>query len=150
MSIDADSVFRLFDQQPSSSQGESLDDKTIELAEHPVILIGLFTRMVLKGEEISQDIMKFLQAVNRDMLDPEEQLRFNYSLAYNRALQHLAKIDLDDPYHQDILSEKAGEDFLEACNRTILFFTEGEEYEKCAFIKKIQDFVKFSQKKLPL
>lgn len=150
MSIDADSVFRLFDQQPSSSQASNPDDKTIELAEHPIILVGMFTRMVLKGEEISQDIMKFLQAVNRDTLDPEEQLRFNYSLAYNRALQHLAKLDLDNPYHQDVLSEKAGKDFLEACNRTISFFTESEEYEKCAFIKKIQDFVKFSQKKLPL
>jgi hypothetical protein len=150
VSIDADSVFRLFEQQPSGSQVQGTDDKTIELAEHPIILIGLFTRMVLKGEEISKDIMKFLQAVNRDTLDPEEQLRFNYSLAYNRALQHLDKLDLDNPYHQDILLEKAGSDFLEACNRTILFFTEGEEYEKCAFIKKIQDFVKFSQKKLPL
>lgn len=146
--IDPKNIFGLFD----SGSGDRLEEKEvgkIELYEHPLILVGMFTRIVLKGEEVNKDIMKFLQEIERPVT-ANEQEHFNKFMIYNRALSFLAQVNLEDPLHVEILLEKTGDDFLQACDMTIDFFTLREEYEKCAFIKKFQDFVKFSQNKLPL
>jgi hypothetical protein len=146
--IDPNNIFGLFDSGSESQSGEKEVNK-IEISEHPLILVGMFTRMVLRGEEVNQDIMKFFQEIEREVT-AKEQEHFNKFMIYNRALSFLAQMNLDDPLHVEVLLEKTGEDFLQACQMTIEFYTEREEYEKCAFIKKFQDFIEFSQNKLPL
>ena len=149
MGIDPNSVFGLFGDTSGSSDFSEKEPGRIEISEHPLILVGMFTRMVLRGEEVNKDIMKFFQEIERKVTASEQE-HFNKFMIYNRALSFLAQINLDDPLHVEVLLDKTGEDFLQACNMTIEFFTEREEYEKCAFIKKFQDFIKFSQNKLPL
>jgi hypothetical protein len=146
--IDPSNIFGLFD-SGSEGQSEEKEYNKIEISEHPLILAGMFTRMVLRGEEVNQDIMKFFQEIERKVT-AKEQEHFNKFMIYNRALSFLAQMNLEDPLHVEVLLDKTGEDFLQACQMTIEFFTEREEYEKCAFIKKFQDFIKFSQNKLPL
>lgn len=148
MGIDPSNIFGLFD-SGSEGQSEEKEYNKIEISEHPLILAGMFTRMVLRGEEVNQDIMKFFQEIERKVT-AKEQEHFNKFMIYNRALSFLAQMNLEDPLHVEVLLDKTGEDFLQACQMTIEFFTEREEYEKCAFIKKFQDFIKFSQNKLPL
>ena len=147
MGIDPKNIFGLFDS--GSKESEEKEIGKIEISDHPLILVGMFTRMVLRGEEVNKDIMKFFQEIERKVTASEQE-HFNKFMIYNRALSFLAKVDLKDPFHVEVLLEKTGGDFLQACDMTIQFFTEREEYEKCAFIKKFQDFIKFSQNKLPL
>ena len=149
MGIDPNNIFGLFGYTSGSSDSFEKEPGRIEISEHPLILVGMFTRMVLRGEEVNKDIMKFFQEIERKVTASEQE-HFNKFMIYNRALSFLAQINLDDPLHVEVLLDKTGEDFLQACNMTIEFFTEREEYEKCAFIKKFQDFIKFSQNKLPL
>ena len=147
MGIDPKNIFGLFDSGAKESEEKEIGK--IEISDHPLILVGMFTRMVLRGEEVNKDIMKFFQEIERKVTASEQE-HFNKFMIYNRALSFLAQVNLDDPLHVEVLLDKTGEDFLQACNTTIKFFTEREEYEKCAFIKKFQDFIKFSQNKLPL
>ena len=147
--IDPNSIFGLFGDTSGSSEPEEIKDVKIEISQHPLILVGMFTRMVLRGEEVNKDIMKFFQEIEREVTASEQE-HFNKFMIYNGALSFLTQVNLDDPLHVEVLLEKTGEDFLQACHMTIQFFTEREEYEKCAFIKKFQDFIKFSQNKLPL
>jgi hypothetical protein len=146
--IDPKNIFELFD-SGSNRESEEKEIGKIEISDHPLILVGMFTRMVLRGEEVNKDIMRFFQEISREVTVTEQE-HFNKFMIYNRALSFLEKINFENTLHVEILLEKTGGDFLQACNMTIQFFTEREEYEKCAFIKKFQDFVKFSQKKLPL
>ena len=148
MGIDPKNIFELFD-SGSNRESEEKEIGKIEISDHPLILVGMFTRMVLRGEEVNKDIMRFFQEISREVTVTEQE-HFNKFMIYNRALSFLEKINFENTLHVEILLEKTGGDFLQACNMTIQFFTEREEYEKCAFIKKFQDFVKFSQKKLPL
>lgn len=150
MGIDPKNIFNLFESgSEQRSERSPKELSPVEISEHPLILIGMFTRMVLKGEEISLDIMKFFHEIERP-ITPSQQDRFNKVLIYNKALTYLIQVDLENPFHVEILLEKTDSAFLDACQKTIQFFSELEEYEKCAFIKKFQDFVNFSQKKLPL
>jgi hypothetical protein len=147
--IDPNSIFNLFNSGSEESTEVSKEVLPADVSDHPLILVGMFTRMVLKGEEISGDIMKFFQTIERP-ITASEQKHFNKVLIYNRALSYLQQVNLKDPLHVDVLLNKTGDSFLEACTETINFFSEIEEYEKCVFIKIFQDFIKFSQKKLPL
>ena len=71
-------------------------------------------------------------------------------MIFSRAYSYLNKLDLDNSFHVETLLDKAGDPFLQACDLSINYFTELEEYEKCSFIKKFKDFIEFSQNKLPL
>ena len=71
-------------------------------------------------------------------------------MIFSRAYSYLSKLDLNNSFHVETLLDKASDPFLQACDLSIVHFTELEEYEKCSFIKKFKDFIEFSQNKLPL
>jgi len=151
VSIDPSSVFDLFDSGSDErlSQPDQEYIKYIDVSEHPIILMGMFTRIVLRGEEINKEIMKFFQEIDYNISRSSRE-HVNKYMIYTRALHFLSQLDLKNPFHAETLAEKAGEDFLEACGDVIEFFAEREEYEKCQLVKEFQDFIKFSQNKLPL
>ena len=146
--MDPNSIFGLFDSEPENRKKESEKEIT-NLSEHPYVLMGLFTRMILRGEESTNNSLEFLKMINPEV-DLDAILQVNKALIYVSGYNHLYKLSLEDPLHREVLLEKAGEDFLKACERSIQFFSALEEYEKCAFIKKFYDFINFSQNKLPL
>ena len=146
--MDPNSIFSLFDSEPENHKVEP--GKEIKnLADHPYVLLGLFTRMVLRGEEAIHNSLDFLKALNPEV-DLEAISELNRYTLYLSGFNHLSKLSLEDTFHQDVLLEKAGADFLNACQKSIQFFQDREDYEKCALIKKYSDFIEFSQNKLPL
>ena len=148
--MDPDSIFSLFDSEPENQEKKSEKEIT-NLSEHPYVLMGLFTRMILRGEESIQNTIEFLKVINTsEGFDFEANTEFSRYLMYVSGFNHLSKLSLENPFHQDILLEKAGAEFLTACEKSIQFFQDREDYERCALIKKFYDFTNFSQKKLPL
>ena len=146
--MDPNSIFSLFDSEPENREVE-LEKEIKDLPNHPYVLLGLFTRMVLRGEEAIHNSVDFLKALNPD-IDLESISEINRYMLYLSGFNYLSKLSLEDPFHQDVLLEKAGADFLTACQKSIQFFQEREDYEKCALIKKYNDFINFSKNKLPL
>ena len=93
--------------------------------------------------------MKFFQEIDRPVTKAEQEV-FNKFLVYTRALNFLYQVDLENDFHIEVLLEKGDQNFIDACQQVIDFFSMNEEYEKCASVKKYQDFINFSQNKLPL
>ena len=92
---------------------------------------------------------QFFSEINKD-IDIESLEIVNKSMIFSRAYSYLSKLDFDNSFHVETLLDKASDPFLQACDLSIDYFTESEEYEKCSFIKKFKDFIEFSQNKLPL
>jgi hypothetical protein len=65
-------------------------------------------------------------------------------MLYNRAYQYIIQIDIHDEYHVKVLFEEADSKLEEALNKSLKFFENEEEYEKCAILKKYLDFLNFS------
>jgi len=148
--MDPNTIFSLFDSEPENRVG-SPEKEITDLSEHPYVLMGLFTRMILRGEESIHNTIQFLKVINIDShFDFEANAALSRYMLYTTGFNHLSKLSLEDPFHQEVLLEKAGVDFLSACDKAIQFFQIREEYEKCALIKKFSDFTNFSQNKLPL
>jgi len=140
-------VFGLF-QDPEDKSEEKVKE-IIDFSEHPYVLMGMFTRIIFRGDVVSNQIVKFFAEINKD-IDMENLQIVNKSLIFSRAYSYLSRLDLNNSFHIETLLDKASDPFLQACDLSIEHFTESEEYEKCSLIKKFKDFIEFSQNKLPL
>ena len=140
-------VFELFP-DPEDKSEEKVKE-IIDFSDHPYVLMGMFTRIIFRGDVVSDQIVKFFAEINKEM-DVESLQIVNKNMIFSRAYSYLNKLDLDNSFHVETLLDKAGDPFLQACDLSINYFTESEEYEKCSFIKKFKDFIEFSQNKLPL
>jgi hypothetical protein len=140
-------VFGLF-QDPEGKSEEKVKE-IIDFSEHPYVLMGMFTRIIFRGDVVSNQIVKFFAEINKE-IDVENLQILNKNMIFSRAYSYLSKLDLDNSFHIETLLDKASDPFLQACDLSIEHFTESEDYEKCSLIKKFKDFIEFSQNKLPL
>ena len=140
-------VFGLF--QDSEDKSEEKVKEIIDFSEHPYVLMGMFTRIIFRGDVVSDQIVKFFAEINKEM-DVENLQILNKNMIFSRAYSYLSRLDLNNSFHIETLLDKASDPFLQACDLSIEHFTESEEYEKCSLIKKFKDFIEFSQNKLPL
>jgi hypothetical protein len=140
-------VFGLF-QDPEDKSEEKVKE-IIDFSEHPYVLMGMFARIIFRGDIVNDQILKFFSEINKDV-DLEDLQVANKNMIFIRAYSYLTKLDLENSIHVETLLDKADDKFLQACDLSINHFTELEEYEKCSFIKKFKDFIEFSQNKLPL
>ena len=140
-------VFGLF-QDPEDKSEEKVKE-IIDFSEHPYVLMGMFTRIIFRGDVVSNQIVKFFAEINKEM-DVENLQILNKNMIFSRAYSYLSRLDLNNSFHIETLLDKASDPFLQACDLSIEHFTESEGYEKCSLIKKFKDFIEFSQNKLPL
>ena len=140
-------VFGLF-QDPEDRSEEKVKE-IIDFSEHPYVLMGMFTRIIFRGDVINDQILKFFSEIDKEV-DTENLQILNKNMIFSRAYSYLSKLDFNNSFHVETLLDKVSDSFLQACDLSIAHFTELEEYEKCSFIKKFKDFIEFSQSKLPL
>jgi hypothetical protein len=140
-------VFGLF-QDPEDKSEEKVKE-IIDFSEHPYVLMGMFTRIIFRGDIMNDQILKFFSEINKDVNLEDLQVA-NKNMIFIRAYSYLYKLDLTNSFHIETLLDKADDKFLQACDLSIEYFTVLEQYEKCSFIKKFKDFIEFSQNKLPL
>jgi hypothetical protein len=145
--MDPSLVFGLFESPDDKS--EKKVKEISDFSEHPYIFMGMFTRIIFRGDILNDQVLKFFTEINKD-LDFVSLEQVNKSLIFNRAYSYLSQLNLENSFHIDTLLEKVDDNFLKACNLSLEHFLQVEEYKKCSFIKKIVDFVEFSQSKLPL
>jgi hypothetical protein len=145
--MDPKLVFGLF--QDSEDKSEGKVKEIVDFSDHPYIFMGMFTRIIFRGDVLNDQVIRFFTEIDRD-LDKVNLEQLNKNLIFNRAYSYLKQLDLQNSFHVDTLLEKADDNFLQASTLALDHFLELEEYEKCSFIKNIIDFVEFSQNKLPL
>jgi hypothetical protein len=124
-------------QYQSPSSYNSLDEN------HPRYFIKIFTKMVLSYTGYSDKIIDFFASADPE-IDAGNVKKAGESMLYNRAYSHISKIDLQDEYHIKIMFQEANSKLEEALNKSLLYFENEEEYEKCAILKKYLDFLNFS------
>ena len=145
--MDPKLVFGLF-QDPEDKSEEKVKE-IIDFSEHPYVLMGMFTRIIFRGDVVNDQILKFFAEINKD-IDTENLQILNKNMIFSRAYSYLSQLNLENSFHIDTLLDKVDDNFLKACNLSLEHFLQVEEYGKCSFIKKIVDFIEFSQSKLPL
>jgi hypothetical protein len=115
----------------------------IDLSESPVIWIGMFKRLITNYETFAKQLIKFLGDANPD-LDVNEIERVSGYMVYDKAYNHLFKLDITNQTHLDCINLYSDETFKKTLDAALVYFESVEEYERCIFLKQIQDIVNLS------
>jgi hypothetical protein len=143
--VNVNKIFGLFDsegEKPKSNSGVNQDMSYLleDYKQHPMFWVGMFKKIIYNHKSFNDKILNSFKDLDSelDMNDVENAGEF---IMYNRAWYWINKIDIKETLHQNALTHYADEILLTYTKVTILYFQELEEYEKCAHLKKIQDFL---------
>ena len=143
MQMDIDKIFDLFSSAdfdtPLEKKAKAADD-LILIQETPMFWIGMFKKIILNNQVFYHQLKNHL---------PEELLKeiaqgddLANMVTYSRAWFYISKLDLKRRLDIDALTAFTDNDLLYASEMALRFFEGKEEYEKCAYLKQIQDVIK--------
>lgn len=132
--IPKDNIFSLFQNEDTVEVYENFMD-------NPYIKIGMFNKIIKNNTIFNIKFKKFLDSTDlnydKDYIDSSS--RF---ITFNRAFFYIKDIDIENLQHIDALKCYDFKDLILNVNTSISFFEEKEEYEKCAYLLKIKNFLK--------
>jgi hypothetical protein len=131
--MDINKIFNLFE---GINKDIPDDDNTllVDFSEHPLYWIGGFNKLINNYIYFNKYLVD--KSIDKDRLE------ISNILLYNRAWEYIKRLDTNNSLHLDCLKVKSNEFLDIALDSTIKFFEKYEEYEKCAFLKNIQEKVK--------
>lgn len=135
--MDLNKFFSYFN---SSSDIEVLQKNLDNFKESPIYKIKIFERLITNGLLFKKSIVNFFDQADKDLDIVQIDLAGEFMI-YTRAWFWINQLDWDDEQWVKDLEMASNENFLIVVKSCMNYFERQEEYEKCAFLKKIQDFV---------
>jgi len=133
--MDTNKIFQLFNDEISPETEES------HLINETLFYISGFVKIINNISLFSGKIEKIFQSVSNkiDIKDTENAGKF---IVHCKAWNYINKININDPIVIEVLKVKSTKQLLDSINISMGYFQELEEYEKCAFLKGIEEKVK--------
>ena len=146
MSMDINRIFSLFNDYDfkSEKQREKKEElKFKEFKNTPPYHIGMFEKMILNHNNVKNKVVDLFKKSNEEfnINEIEEAGEF---MAYNRAWNYIQDCNLNDQCWKESLLLRNGDYLITALKLSIHYFEGYEDYEKCAFLKKIENFLESS------
>jgi hypothetical protein len=136
--INVDNIFGIFEDNEFNEN--SISKTFIDLHHTPIFWIGMYKKLVLNHINLNKKILRFLKSSHSelDIYDMEEAGEY---ITYVRAWEYIKKIDLEDLSHKEALNHYKNEYLKTSLELGISYWVESEEYEKCAHLQKIINFL---------
>ena len=139
MYMNINKIFNLF-----KADEEYADSSTqIDLSHSPAIWIGMFKKLIVNYEVFAKQLIQFF-GTSEPSLDMDQIEKASSHMVYEKAFDSISKLDLTNQTHIDCLKIYADDTFKKTLNSALDYYLKLEEYEKCAFLKQIQDIVTLS------
>ena len=141
-----DNIFALFGFPDKDDEDrKKLEAELDVFKETPHFKLGMFHKLIMNGSLFSKQVVKFFAKADPG-LDMKGIDQAGEYMMYTRAWFWIEQVRLRKKEWKEALKQYASEDFVVSVKLSISYFEGTEEYEKCAHLKKIQDFV---EKNLP-
>ena len=140
--MDINHIFNLFGGDPKKYNDEP--PTTINMADFektPSYKIGMFKKIILNQHVFQKKLINMFKTP-KDDFGMEGMDEVGEYIAHHRAWGYMKDCVIENEMWQDSLSIQNDENLETAVKLSISFFEEIEEYEKCAFLKKIELFLK--------
>jgi len=133
-------IFALFGFSEENEEDKITRKKIEDFKETPFFKIGMFTKMILNGTNFKKQIVGFFSKSDKDLdvLGIGEAGDF---MMFNRAWYWISECNTKRKDWKEALQNSANSDFLVCLKLSIKYFENIEEFEKCAFLIKIQKFI---------
>lgn len=109
----------------------------------PIYKVGMFVKLMCNGSIFSNTILEFLSKSPDFKRDDSIRVASQHML-YHRSFYWIKDLDIESKEWQEALLKYSKRDIKSSVTLLIKFLEKDEEYEKCAFLKKILDFLKDS------
>jgi len=104
----------------------------------PHFKVGMFCKMIKNGKNFTKQLLGFFKTSN-DPIDLSGVDEASEIMMYNRAFSWIQGCDLEDDHWKLALHEHKDKGLVECLVGSIKYFESIEEYETCAFLKKLQN-----------
>lgn len=132
-------IFHLFGPN-DNLDGSDNDITLIDFKNTPVYWVGMYKKLILNHVNFNKKIIKFFQKTDKG-LDLNDMKEAGEYVTYNRAWSYMKKIDISNKEHLKGIDAYADEYLDTALSLGINFFIETEQYERCAHLQKILDYL---------
>ena len=108
----------------------------------PTYQLKMFQKIIVNHLTFQKKLVKMFRESDPELGDFGDLEEAGEHMAFFRGWSYIQSVDLDKEIWQDSIKIQLIEPFGEALEMSIKFFESIEEYEKCAFLTKIQKFFK--------
>ena len=144
--VNLENIFGLF-----SHDNEDLSDGVKitydDLKKSPMYYVGMYKKLILNHINFNKKVLTFFSKSNQEF-DIKDIKDAGEYVTYNRAYGFIKSVNLEKETHIQALKFYSDEYLSTALNLGINYFTETEEYEKCAFLFKLDKVVKSFESKV--
>lgn len=142
-----DNIFSLFGfPDKGDDELKKLEADLEVFKETPHFKLGMFHKLIMNGSLFSKQVIKFFAKADPG-LDIKGIDQAGEYMMFIRAWFWIEQVQLRKKEWKEALKQYASEEFVISIKLSINYFESTEEYEKCAHLKKIQDFVEKSLEK---
>jgi hypothetical protein len=142
-----DNIFSLFGfPDKDDEERKKLEAELDVFKETPHFKLGMFHKLIMNGSLFSKQVVKFFAKSDPELDVKGIDMAGEYMM-YTRAWYWIEQVKLRKKEWKEALKQYASEEFVISIKLSINYFEGTEEYEKCAHLKKIQDFVEKSLEK---
>ena len=142
-----DNIFSLFGFPDKDDEDrKKLEAELDVFKETPHFKLGMFHKLIMNGSLFSKQVVKFFAKSDPELDVKGIDMAGEYMM-YTRAWFWIEQVKLRKKEWKEALKQYASEEFIISIKLSINYFESTEEYEKCAHLKKIQDFVEKSLEK---
>lgn len=142
--MNIDRIFALFDHKNGDKPLTEKDNAIIELYEKPLFWVGMFEKLIQNNNVFKQQLVMMFK--HDKHYNPKQLMESGDIIVYNRAYSFIELLSLDNEDHKNAIRARTKHSYLiNNLITTMNFFSDREEYEKCAVLKKI---LKFAQESL--
>lgn len=131
-----------------SLDGDSVNEGSVYLhtSNNPIIWIGMFKKIIINNLNFNKKVEEYFNSENFD-IDEEDLTRASDFVIYHRAWFYISKLNLEKDSDVDAVRLSSDDDLKLTVGLSIQFFESIEDYEKCAFLKKIDNEILISPTK---
>lgn len=142
--MNLDNVFGLFSNGDNSKKEKETTFKDVILDNFestPTFKVGMYKKIIMNQHVFQKKLINMFKTP-KDEFEVEGMEEVGEYIAHHRAWSHIKDCNIDDEVWGGSLIMQH-DDYLDtALKLSISFFEDTEEYEKCAFLVKIQKFLK--------
>jgi hypothetical protein len=133
--ISKDNIFKLFEFENMDVENDDLS----ELGEVLVFIkVGMFIKTIENREVFYFKLKDTLEQLKNNNIELQD---YSQSIIYNKAFSYLCDIDLQHPLVPLFLKKYKVKKLIECLNKSILYFENLEEYEKCSILYNIKKVI---------
>jgi hypothetical protein len=128
-----------------NNENKKIEEELEIFKETPHFKLSMFFKLIMNGSVFKDQILKFFSKADPE-LDIKGVDEAGKYMMYTRAYFWIQECNIRKKEWKIALKHNANEEFVCAVKLCMHYFESIEEYEKCAVLKKIQDFL---EKNLP-